>query len=178
MQASFLLSVVGFTNVVGRVAIGAVSDRLGAYRIWLFIGCVMVCGLSTVLSVLSRTYAELQVYAATYGAAGGGFITLSSVVVVDMVGLDRLTNAYGLCLLCLGVAALVGPPLNDFRPKPDGVLADSLAACPAVDPGCELLFPRRVSDCASSSGMTPSLPESEMTSHALLLATRSLGSTR
>ncbi|KAH7964709.1 hypothetical protein HPB49_025985 [Dermacentor silvarum] len=118
MQASFLLSVVGFTNVVGRVAIGAVSDRLGAYRIWLFIGCVMVCGLSTVLSVLSRTYAELQVYAATYGAAGGGFITLSSVVVVDMVGLDRLTNAYGLCLLCLGVAALVGPPLNG-QPLPE-----------------------------------------------------------
>lgn len=42
----------------------------------------------------------------------GGFITLSSVVVVDMGGLDRLTNAYGLCLLCLGVAALIGPPLN------------------------------------------------------------------
>ncbi|XP_072142321.1 monocarboxylate transporter 13-like [Dermacentor andersoni] len=113
-DASFLLSVVGFTNVVGRVVIGAASDRLGAYRIWLFICCVMVCGLSTVLSVLSRTYTELQVYAATYGVAGGGFITLSSVVVVDMVGLDRLTNAYGLCLLCLGVAALVGPPLNGW----------------------------------------------------------------
>ncbi|XP_075535622.1 monocarboxylate transporter 13-like [Dermacentor variabilis] len=113
-DASFLLSVVGFTNVVGRVVIGAASDRLGAYRMWLFICCIMVCGLSTVLSVLSRTYAELQVYAATYGVAGGGFITLSSVVVVDMVGLDRLTNAYGLCLLCLGVAALVGPPLNGW----------------------------------------------------------------
>ncbi|KAL1483396.1 hypothetical protein MTO96_033226 [Rhipicephalus appendiculatus] len=31
-----------------------------------------------------------------------------------MVGLDRLTNAYGLCLLFLGVAALVGPPLNGW----------------------------------------------------------------
>ncbi|XP_075722136.1 monocarboxylate transporter 13-like [Rhipicephalus microplus] len=111
-DASYLLSMVGFTNVVGRVAIGAASDRVRKYRVWIFIACIMVCGLSTVLSVLCRTYTELQVYAATYGAAGGGFITLSSVVVVDMVGLDRLTNAYGLCLLCLGVAALIGPPLN------------------------------------------------------------------
>ncbi|XP_077512641.1 monocarboxylate transporter 13-like [Amblyomma americanum] len=113
-DASFLLSVVGISNVVGRVAIGAASDRVGRYRMWLFIGCVMVCGVSTVLSVLCTTYLGLQVYAATYGAAGGGFITLSSVIVVDMVGLDRLTNAYGLCLLSLGVAALLGPPLSGW----------------------------------------------------------------
>ncbi|XP_077553388.1 monocarboxylate transporter 13-like [Haemaphysalis longicornis] len=110
-DASFLLSVIGFSNVVGRVAIGEAADLVGRGRIWIYTGCVMICGLSTVLSVLARTYSLLQLYAAAYGAAGGGFITLSSVVVVDLVGLDRLTNAFGLSLLCQGIATLVGPPL-------------------------------------------------------------------
>ncbi|KAL1483397.1 hypothetical protein MTO96_033227 [Rhipicephalus appendiculatus] len=74
-DASYLLSVVGFTNVIGRVAIGAASDRLRKYRVWVFIACIMVCGLSTVLSVLCRSYTELQVYAATYGAAGGNYFS-------------------------------------------------------------------------------------------------------
>ncbi|XP_077553393.1 monocarboxylate transporter 13-like [Haemaphysalis longicornis] len=113
-DASFLMSVIGFSNVVGRIAIGEAADLVGRRRIWIYIGCVMICGLSTVLSVLARTYFVLQLYAAAYGAAGGGFITLSSVVVVDLVGLDRLTNAFGLSLLFLGIAALVGPPLSGW----------------------------------------------------------------
>lgn len=36
---------------------------------------------------------------------------LTSVVLVDLVGVDRLTNAFGLLLFIQGIATFVGPPL-------------------------------------------------------------------
>ncbi|KAM7314501.1 monocarboxylate transporter 10-like [Ixodes scapularis] len=111
-EGSFLVSLIGLSNVLGRVLVGVASDSVGRGRLWLYMACVVTCGLSTVLCVMCTSYSCLIVYTAVYGAASGGFITLSSIVVVDLVGLNNLTNAYGLSLLCIGVAALVGPPLN------------------------------------------------------------------
>jgi hypothetical protein len=39
------------------------------------------------------------------------FIALTSIVLVDLLGIAQLTNAFGLLCLLRGVAAIVGPPL-------------------------------------------------------------------
>lgn len=39
------------------------------------------------------------------------FASLRSIVVVDLLGLEKLTNAFGLLLLFQGVAAIFGAPL-------------------------------------------------------------------
>lgn len=39
------------------------------------------------------------------------FASLRSIIVVDLLGLEKLTNAFGLLLLFQGVAATVGSPL-------------------------------------------------------------------
>jgi len=39
------------------------------------------------------------------------FAALRSILVVDLLGLEKLTNAFGLLLLFQGVAATVGAPL-------------------------------------------------------------------
>lgn len=39
------------------------------------------------------------------------FASLRSILVVDLLGLEKLTNAFGLLLLFQGVAATVGAPL-------------------------------------------------------------------
>ncbi|KAJ8912077.1 hypothetical protein NQ315_000583 [Exocentrus adspersus] len=39
------------------------------------------------------------------------FASLRSIVVVDLLGLEKLTNAFGLLLLFQGVAAIIGAPL-------------------------------------------------------------------
>ena len=46
--------------------------------------------------------------------------TLSSLVLLEMVGLARLTNAFGLTLLFRGVAALLGTPLAGFLAERTG----------------------------------------------------------
>lgn len=39
----------------------------------------------------------------------GTYVSLTSVVLVDLLGLEKLTNAFGLILLFQGVASILGP---------------------------------------------------------------------
>ena len=39
------------------------------------------------------------------------FASLRSIIVVDLLGLEKLTNAFGLLLLFQGVAATIGSPV-------------------------------------------------------------------
>ena len=39
------------------------------------------------------------------------FITLRSIVLCDLLGVEKLTNAFGLVALCQGVAITVGTPI-------------------------------------------------------------------
>lgn len=39
------------------------------------------------------------------------YISLTSIILVDLLGLDKLTNAFGLLILFRGAAAVVGSPL-------------------------------------------------------------------
>ena len=39
------------------------------------------------------------------------YISLTSIILVDLLGLDNLTSAFGLLVLYRGVSSMVGPPV-------------------------------------------------------------------
>ena len=41
----------------------------------------------------------------------GIYVCLTSVVLADMVGVKRLSNAFGMILLFVGIGTIVGPPM-------------------------------------------------------------------
>jgi hypothetical protein len=43
------------------------------------------------------------------------FASLRSILIVDLMGLDKLTNAFGLLLLFQGIAAAIGSPLAGIK---------------------------------------------------------------
>jgi hypothetical protein len=43
------------------------------------------------------------------------FASLRSILVVELMGLDKLTNAFGLLLLFQGVAAAIGSPIAGMK---------------------------------------------------------------
>ena len=43
--------------------------------------------------------------------SSGVYVSLTSVVLVDLLGLELLTNSFGLLLLFQGLATFIGPPL-------------------------------------------------------------------
>lgn len=62
------------------------------------------------LAMLCWEFWGLAVYSTVFGFTIGAYVGLTSVVLVDLLGLERLTNAFGLLLLFQGIASLIGPP--------------------------------------------------------------------
>ncbi|XP_054711482.1 monocarboxylate transporter 12-like [Uloborus diversus] len=124
-QASLLLSVIGVSNTVGRVTLGFLSDRACVNRLWIYNVSLILCGLATVLSCYADDYTLMAMYCATFGATAGAYVSLTSVILVDLLGLDKLTNAFGILLVFEGISCLLGPPIT-------GWLYDGLGS---YDPG-------------------------------------------
>ena len=109
-DAAFLLSIIGIANTIGRLVLGWLSDNGKINRLYLYNTCLVLCGISMALSTLMTTYTSQAVYCATFGVTSGAYVGLTSVVLVDLLGLDKLTNAFGLLLMFQGIASVLGPP--------------------------------------------------------------------
>lgn len=110
-RAALLLSVIGIANTVGRMVFGYLSDRSWVNRLMLYNSALAVCGIATAISPgAGGNYEMLVAYAAVFGLFIGVYVSLTSVVLVDLLGLELLTNSFGLLLLFQGVATFIGPP--------------------------------------------------------------------
>ncbi|XP_077554117.1 monocarboxylate transporter 14-like isoform X1 [Haemaphysalis longicornis] len=111
---SLLLSCIGLSNTLGRVLLGYLSDKSCVNRLWLYNANLTICGLATAFSYAAQSVVSMAVYCVIFGATSGAFVSLTSVILVDILGIERLTNAFGLLLLFEGVASLVGPPVTGW----------------------------------------------------------------
>ncbi|XP_055616398.1 monocarboxylate transporter 12 isoform X2 [Toxorhynchites rutilus septentrionalis] len=113
-EASYLLGIIGIANTVGRIILGYLSDKPWVNRLLVYNLSLTTCGLATAFSVLCLDFNSLATYSAIYGFTIGAYVGLTSVILVDLLGLDKLTNAFGLLLLFQGIASFIGPPLAGF----------------------------------------------------------------
>jgi len=109
--ASFLLSIIGITNTVGRVFCGWVAD-------FPWVNSLLLNNLSLVVTTgavfyfpLCANYNQYIITSVIFGLAISAYISLTSIILVDLLGLDKLTNAFGLLILFRGAAAIVGSPI-------------------------------------------------------------------
>lgn len=109
--ASFLLSIIGITNTVGRVLCGWVADFPAVNSLLLNNISLIISTVAVAATPFCKTYAAYVVMAIFFGLAISAYISLTSIILVDLLGLDKLTNAFGLLILFRGAAAIVGSPL-------------------------------------------------------------------
>lgn len=110
-KAGLLISVIGGANTVGRIILGYISDKPWINRLYIYNWSLTICGLATLISAFCSSFYTLAIYSAVFGFTAGAYVGLTSVILVDLLGLERLTNAFGLLLLFQGIASLVGPPI-------------------------------------------------------------------
>lgn len=70
-EASYLLSVIGIANTIGRVILGYLSDRSCINRLWLYNASLTICGIATALSSFCLNYNLMALYATVFGATAG-----------------------------------------------------------------------------------------------------------
>ena len=66
----------------------------------------------TMLVPWYNSYAALAAFTAAYGFFISANYTLTTILLVNLLGMDKLTNAYGIEMLAEGAANLIGPPLS------------------------------------------------------------------
>nr|XP_023030024.1 monocarboxylate transporter 13-like isoform X1 [Leptinotarsa decemlineata] len=111
-NASSLLSLIGIVNTVGRILFGFIADSPKVDSLLLFNSCISLTAVSTVLIPFCHTYVTYFIVSISFGIGISGFMSLTSVTLVELLGLDKLTNAFGLIILFRGSAALIGSPMG------------------------------------------------------------------
>ncbi|CAH1972935.1 unnamed protein product [Acanthoscelides obtectus] len=110
-MAVWLVSSIGIANTVGRVVCGVISSIPGVNALFVTNVALTIGGIATMFSGLSMSEEYQFFYTVVFGLTISCFASLRSIVVVDLMGLEKLTNAFGLLLLFQGMAAIIGAPL-------------------------------------------------------------------
>ncbi|VVC27168.1 Major facilitator superfamily,Major facilitator superfamily domain [Cinara cedri] len=110
-HSSYLLALLGIANTVGRVVLGFISDKPWINRLLVYNVCLTVCGIATILSTYCTDLLTFSLYTIVFGSTIGAYVGLTSVILVDLLGIDKLTNAFGILLMFQGFASLAGPPI-------------------------------------------------------------------
>ncbi|XP_040844097.1 monocarboxylate transporter 3 [Ochotona curzoniae] len=111
-EAAFLLSIVGFVDIVARPACGALAGlpRLRPHVPYLFSLALLANGLTDLCSARARSYSALVAFCVAFGLSYGMVGALQFEVLMATVGAPRFPSALGLVLLVEAVAVLIGPP--------------------------------------------------------------------
>uniref|UniRef100_A0A0N5CBI8 MFS domain-containing protein n=1 Tax=Strongyloides papillosus TaxID=174720 RepID=A0A0N5CBI8_STREA len=125
-EASLIMSAWGVCNTVGRILFGIVSDRklpfrfgkdLPRNRLWIYNISLIINGIVTACCFFFTSFYGIVAFGGFIGLTISSYVCLTSVILVDLLGVDKLTNAFGLLLLFQGIATFAGPPIA-------GMLAD------------------------------------------------------
>ncbi|CAG2107617.1 unnamed protein product, partial [Medioppia subpectinata] len=110
-ESGFFIAVIGIASTIGRLVFGYLSDHSFVNRLWLYSASLTVCGIATMFSSLAITHSLMTIYCIVFGISCGTYVSLTSVILVDLLGIEKLTNAFGILLLFQGVASFIGPPI-------------------------------------------------------------------
>jgi len=110
-QANFLISIIGISNTVGRVAAGWFSDFAWVNPLFVTNVAIFLSGICTMAMPLCPDYYTFVAVALAFGLFVAAYISLTSIVLVELLGLDNLTSAFGILILVRGVFCMVGSPV-------------------------------------------------------------------
>ncbi|KAH3774938.1 monocarboxylate transporter 9-like [Dreissena polymorpha] len=113
-QAATLISIIGVTNIVGRVLSGVITDVLHVTCTLTYIVTLFAASAMNFLMPLCRGFAALGVCCAVFGLCMATHVSMRTIVLADHLGIDRLTKSFGLVALFQGIAFVTNAPLAGF----------------------------------------------------------------
>lgn len=110
-QTAWIISSIGIINTVARIGVGWISDKPWADCILINTVWLTITGVLTMFVPFYNVYAGLVAYAVLFGCGIAVFVSLRSIIVVELLGIDKLTNSFGLLILCQGLSTFIGSPI-------------------------------------------------------------------
>ncbi|EAA44794.4 AGAP003205-PA [Anopheles gambiae str. PEST] len=112
--STFIVSAIGISNTIARVVCGVLTSFKNINALHLNNVAITLGGIATMMSGMYITEVYQFTYAAIFGLAIACFSALRSILVVDLMGLEKLTNAFGILCLFQGIAAFLGAPIAGY----------------------------------------------------------------
>lgn len=113
-DSSMLIGVIGILNMFGEIILGWAGDLPSLNAGVIYAACMILCGLVTSLVPLIKSYWALCTLSGLFGLFIAANYSLTCIILVELLTLERFTNAYGLLLMVQGVANLIGPPIGGW----------------------------------------------------------------
>ncbi|XP_060848652.1 uncharacterized protein LOC132928191 [Rhopalosiphum padi] len=110
-DASYLISLIGILNMFGEILLGWAGDKAWVNANMVYAVSMVLCGLVIALVPIFGSYLSLGILSGFFGLFISANYSFTSIILVEIISLERFTNAYGVLLLVQGIANLIGPPL-------------------------------------------------------------------
>ena len=100
------------TNTLGRIVVGLITDLPWVDSLMTTNLCILMLGLATLFVPFCSTYPALVAMALLFGFGAAGMISMGSIVMVDLLGLESLNVSFGCLAFFKGVALMLGAPIG------------------------------------------------------------------
>ncbi|KYM93885.1 Monocarboxylate transporter 12 [Cyphomyrmex costatus] len=110
-SSALLLSIVSALDLVGRIGGASLSDIDFVPKYYYFVGGLGTSGIALALLPMATSYTMLSFFCGLFGLSSGMYIGITTVILADMLGTEKLSSSYGISLFVNGVLQLVGPPI-------------------------------------------------------------------
>lgn len=111
-HAAFLVSILGITDLIGRILFGFLADLNIIQKRFIFMGCTAMSGIAICIMPWMKGFIEFAVLGGITGLFAGGFFALIAVMLAEKLGVHRLHSAFGLVAMFMGLSFLFGAPIS------------------------------------------------------------------
>lgn len=109
-QAAFLIFLIGLLGTFGRVITGMAVSPHAIDPVLLNMGVTGVLGIiCSLFPFYSNTYAGQSAFSCVFGIYSGALITLITPLIVELLGLEKLSSAVGIMYCIGGIGYIIGP---------------------------------------------------------------------
>ncbi|XP_053622660.1 monocarboxylate transporter 13 isoform X2 [Plodia interpunctella] len=110
-QGALLLSAAAALDLVGRIGGSALCDLDFMPKTFYFVGGLFFSGIALTVLPFLHTYVSISVCCGFFGLASGVNNGVTTLVMAEILGVERLMSTYGISLFVNGLLQLVGPPI-------------------------------------------------------------------
>lgn len=105
-----LVSIVQVSGVLGKLGLGSMVDIRWMNSVYLYAATALGAGAALLAIPFTKSYAGLQVISVAIGFMSGNW-SITAYVTTAVVGIERLTEAYGILMFFGGTGIMLGPPV-------------------------------------------------------------------
>nr|CDS34256.2 monocarboxylate transporter [Hymenolepis microstoma] len=110
-QSAYLMTVYGAVSAVSRLLSSWISAKPNVSSTILTAIALIICGISACVMPFWGNLTGQILVMVVFGLTISPFFSLASVIICDILGLEALTNGYGIVTMVRGIASTAGSPL-------------------------------------------------------------------